>query len=236
MGKVLLRYGVMAALVAAAGFGLWRAGQLEQRAAEAHRELLTLQFDTPVGEYDAITEDMQYVGALPGFATIGDGVREQRATANYWRNHYDELALKTSATGEILERDPKLLLLAANAAYRGAAIDESSPAAVQRMEGLLNQYGDVLRKGEWQFDAAYNYEFVARRRDALIRSRGARGNKEATKRADGSRPIPSTLHGRLGAVPPGNDMSEFKIVVPQRSDERREQPEAGKGGPKSRKG
>jgi len=31
-------------------------------------------------------------------------------------------------------------------------------------------------------------------------------------------------------------MNEFKVIVPQRSDERKEQPEAGKGGPKIRKG
>ena len=31
-------------------------------------------------------------------------------------------------------------------------------------------------------------------------------------------------------------MNEFKVIVPQRSDERREQPEAGKGGTKARKG
>ena len=47
---------------------------------------------------------------------------------------------------------------------------------------------------------------------------------------------PHTLHGRPGEVPPGADMNEFKVIVPQRSDERREQPEAGKGGTKARKG
>lgn len=233
MGRVLLRYWLIAAVVAVAGFGLWRAGSLQQRAADAHRQLLTLQFDEPIDRYDALQADMQYVESVPGFTAIGRGVREQRATASYWSQRFEELALKTSATGEVLERDPQLLLLAANASYRSAALDESSPAAVQRMEGLLNQYSDVLRKGAWQFDAAYNYEFVARRRDALIRTRG----KGAPKKDEAAaRPAPSTLHGRAGAVPPGTDMSEFKIVVPQRSDERREQPEAGKGGPKVRKG
>jgi hypothetical protein len=221
-------------VVAAAGFGLWRAGQFQQRAADAHRQLLTLQFDAPAGAYDALTEEFGAATALPGFATIGHGVREQRATASYWQQRYDQLALKTSATGEVIERDPQLLLLAANAAYRSAAVTESSPAAVQRMEALMGQYSDVLRRDVWQFDAAYNYEFVARRRDALIKARGARSKPAAREEAAAA--APATLHGRPGAVPPGTDMSEFKIVVPQRSDERREQPEAGKGGPKARKG
>jgi len=98
---------------------------------------------------------------------------------------------------------------------------------------VLGQYADVLRRAEWQFDAAYNYEFVARRRDVLIRARAARN---AEKREVTPPRFPDTIHGRAGSVPPGTDMSEFKIIVPQRSDERREQPEAGKGGAKARKG
>lgn len=233
MGRVLLRYGLLAAIVAVLGAGLYRAGRLQERAADAYRQLLTLEFEGPLAEYDTIAGDLQYVGTLPGFAAVGEGLREQRATSSYWRERYDELALQTSATGEVLERDPRMLLFAANAAYRGAKIDESSPAAVQRMEGLMAQYADVLRKGEWQFDAAYNFEFVARRRDALIRARAARN---APRRDEAPPAFPNTLHGRAGSVPPGTDMSEFKIVVPQRSDERREQPEAGKGGPKARRG
>lgn len=234
MVSALLRYWLAAALLAVVGFGLYRAGRLQERTADAHRQLLTLEFDNPLSEYDAIGEDLRYVGTLPGFARIGDGLREQRATSSYWRNRYDELALKTSTTGEVTERDPVLLLLAANAAYRGAKRDEAGPSGVQRLEGVMAQYADVLRKTEWQFDAAYNYEYVARRRDALIKSRAARN---APKREEPPPPpFPNTLHGRAGSVPPGTDMSEFKIVVPQRSDERREQPEAGKGGPKSRRG
>ena len=107
---------------------------------------------------------------------------------------------------------------------------------MQRLEGVLGQYSDVLRRGPWQFDAAYNYEFLARRRDALIRARSQKPGQRARQAAAEAALPPHTLHGRPGDVPPGADMNEFKVIVPQRSDERREQPEAGKGGPKARKG
>lgn len=230
----LLRYALTTVLLAALGFGAWRAGGLQQRAAEAHRQLLTLEFEAPAATVAAIEKDLSYVQALPGFASMTNGLREQRVASSYWRGRYDELALPTSATGEITETNRTALLFSANAAYRSAGIDESSPAAVQRMEGLMARYADVLRRSDWQYDAAYNYEFVARRRDALIRARGRGQQKRAAD--EPSSGAPSTIHGRAGAVPPGTDMQEFKVVVPQRSDERREQPEAGKGGPKARKG
>jgi len=34
----------------------------------------------------------------------------------------------------------------------------------------------------------------------------------------------------------GTDMAQFKIVIPKRGEERKENPEAGKGGVKVRKG
>ena len=243
MLRTILRYWILAAVLAAIGATLYSVGGLQQRTAAAHQQLLTLQFAGSGGEYDAMAEDVGRMvpvpgasglaAAIPGATLLTSGVREQRATTKYWQQQYGELALKTSATGEVIERDPVLLLLAANAAYRDASRDESSPTAVQRLEVALAQYADVLKRGSWQYDAAYNYEFVTRRRDALIKARSAR----AAERRDLPKPPPgTTLHGLAGSVPPGTDMSDFKIVVPQRSDERREQPEAGKGGPKQRKG
>jgi hypothetical protein len=44
------------------------------------------------------------------------------------------------------------------------------------------------------------------------------------------------LHGRAGAPPQNISMAGFKVIIPQRSDERTESEEAGKGGVKRRKG
>jgi hypothetical protein len=233
MMTTLIRYLLGAAVVAAAGFGTWRAGTLHTRTAAAHRQLLVLQYDAPGAGYDAIEGEARALGPLPILSRVDREAREQRGAARYWQGRYADLELEPNAAGEVTETNAALLLLAANAAYRTAALDDSGPAAVQRADSLLGQYADVLRRGAWQFDAAYNYEVVARRRDALIRARGARTQKPPTPAPAGP---PSTLHGRAGAVPPGADMTEFKIIVPRQSDERREQPEAGKGGARARKG
>ena len=45
-----------------------------------------------------------------------------------------------------------------------------------------------------------------------------------------------SIHGHQGAPPKGVEMSRFKIMIPKRSDERKENIEPGKGDPKTRKG
>lgn len=233
MIRTLARFWIAAAVLATLGWGLRALGIMQQRAAEAQQQLLTLEFDSTEDEGDGGSRSLVRGLPVAGLADLAERARTHRATSQYWQRQYGDLTLKTSATGEVIERDPAMLLIAANAAYRRASRDDASPAAVAAIEGVIGQYADVLRRSGWQFDAAYNYEFATRRRDALIKARAAR---PAERRELPKPPMTTTLHGLAGAVPPGTDMSDFKIVVPQRSDERREQPEAGKGGPKQRKG
>jgi hypothetical protein len=233
--KTLTRYFVPAAILLIVGFVIWRMGRIEQRATDASKQFLTLVFDGPAGDYDALERDLRYLRVVPPIGAIDSAIRDQRATSRYWRGSYDELVPKSDPAGGGAASNPALMLIAANGAYRVAGSGQNDPNAVQRLEGVITQYSDVLRRGPWQYDAAYNYEFLARRRNALIHARsqkpGARGRQVAAAPTP-----PHTLHGRPGDVPPGADMNEFKVIVPQRSDERREQPEAGKGGTKARKG
>ena len=89
-------------------------------------------------------------------------------------------------------------------------------------------------------DAAFNYEYAIRTRDALAKTRGAAPAKGAAKAAakanETDLPAGPTLHGRPGAPPAAVDMNQFKIVIPKRGDERKDAPDAGKGGQKIRKG
>jgi hypothetical protein len=231
------KYLLTSAALLLAGFGLWRVGRLTERTAEVHERLLLMRYDIPPRDDQSFEGDRLTRGLMrllePGSASQQ---LEQRAIADYWSGRYD--AVPPAATSSSGADNPSAAsrLLAVNAAYRAAAIDDNSPSAVQRMEGLLTQYADVLRQSSWLFDAAYNYEFVARHRDALIRARAARPGQRGREAADPVAPPLHTIHGRPGSVPPGVDMRDFKIVVPQRSDERRVQPEAGKGGPKARRG
>jgi hypothetical protein len=233
MNRFLSRTLPIAALLVALGLGLWRLGRLQERSADTYKQLLTMAYEAPRGEWEALERDLRYLRRFPFVSPLDRSVREQRATSQYWTGQHDELQAATSAAAGPEGFDEVLLFHAANAAYRRAAADERSPGTVEIMEGILTRYADLLRRGRWRFDWAYNYEFVARRRDALIRARTRRADQKAG--GDQVAP-PQTIHGAPGAVPPGVDMSEFKIVVPQRSDERRQQPEAGKGGPKPRRG
>ena len=92
-------------------------------------------------------------------------------------------------------------------------------------------------------DASYNYELAVRLRDTLARVRTTPAKMDAARNAqrlanDLTRDLPSgaTLHGYPGGPPKGTDMSQFKIVIPKRGEERKDNPEAGKGGAKVRKG
>lgn len=229
--RILTRYLVAALLIVIVGVIVRSAGRLYERATGTRQHLLTMAFDRVEADGDAREQRM---ALLPGLRTVETGRREDRAASQYWRRRYaDVLAKAPSTTVDAAEHDPAVLLLAANAAYRSLPPDQDGPATVVRLEGLLTQYADTLRRAPWQFDAAFNYELIARRRDAIVRARGKAG--AAGKEAGLSAPV-HTIHGSAGAVPPGVDMSEFKVVVPKQSDERREQPEAGKGGPRARKG
>jgi hypothetical protein len=229
--RILTRHLLAALLIVVVGVVVQSAGRHYEQTAGARLQLLTMAFDRVETDGDA---QGQHVNPLLGLLLTETDRREDRAAARYWRRRYaDVLEKAPSATAGAGEHDATVMLLGANAAYRSLPADRDGAGTVARLEGLLTQYADALRRAPWRFDAAFNYEFVARQRDALVRARGktATGGKEADRSAP-----PHTIHGGAGAVPPGVDMSEFKVVVPKRSDERREQPEAGKGGPRARKG
>jgi hypothetical protein len=46
----------------------------------------------------------------------------------------------------------------------------------------------------------------------------------------------ATIHGKAGAPPKGVNLTGFRILIPGKTDDRDNGPEAGKGGPKQRKG
>jgi hypothetical protein len=227
--RVGVAYTVAALGLLAIGLGLWTAGRLERRLVDAQTQLLTLQPDAPLADYERI----ELAARLPWFARILTGIRAQRATSSYWRRDYAALTLDRDGAGLILERDPAIRLFATNAAFRNTRVDGSDRTAVERLNEIVSRYAELLRSHA-DFDVAYNYELVARTRDRLARPAST---KDATGRQhEGFTPAPSTIHGHPGAPAAENDLGQFKIMIPQRGDERRQQPDAGTGGPKPRKG
>ena len=226
--QAIVGRGFLMLLLLAGGSVLWATGQLERRLADGHKRLATLQYAAPAREYGDIERSLRYVGRLPSAgATMEADVHEQRAASQYWLSQYGALVPERDSSGAVTERDSEVLFLAANAAYHASQAPRADrQATIRALEDAMKRYVDVLKNRPGHADAAYNYEFASRKRNLLAQPRLA-----ATIKPD----APATIHGRPGGPPKDNDFAQFKIVVPRRSEER-EDPDAGQGTPKIRKG
>lgn len=74
-----------------------------------------MQYDAPLSEYDLVERSVRLADGLPWVAALVAEVRGQRATSKYWGQDYSALALPRDAGGAVMEQDPALLLVAANA-------------------------------------------------------------------------------------------------------------------------
>ena len=136
-------------------------------------------------------------------------------------------------------------MLAANASFRASQADADRNATLRRLDGVVKNYAEVLKNNPGQADAAYNYEYTVRVRDtpqqspshaAVKVSAGAQGGREHERAASAICPRGRRCTAALGGPPPKSDMAQFKIVIPKRGEERKDDPQAGKGGVKVRKG
>ena len=233
--RTAIPYLLVALVLLVAGAGLWTIGRFEQQVVGARQQLLTLDYSGPLPQYDRIEQSVRLLQRVPWFAEQLAYIRALRATSKYWQRDDPPLALERDAGGSLVEHDPTIMRLAANAAFRRARANVNDRATPQRLNDVLGIYAEVLKRDP-QFDVAFNYELVARTRDALNR-RGSYGPISGRERTDGrTQPAEQTIHGRQGAPPEQSDMREFKIIIPQRTDERTQQPDAGMGGRKPRKG
>jgi hypothetical protein len=236
---------IVALVLAAIGAAFWIAGQTDRRLADVHTQLATLQYTAATAGSDDVEEAMGMVRRVPavGRAAVVD-LRDVRATADYWRGGYAAIAPAHDANGTVTEADPEILLLSANAAFRASQTDADRSATLRRIDVVIKSYADVLKNSPGHVDAAYNYEYAIRVRETLARARTAPASKasaalrQAKTALEPASDLPSgpTVHGRPGGPPPATDMSQFKIVIPKRGEERKDNPEAGKGGVKVRRG
>jgi hypothetical protein len=247
---------VAAIVLAVAGFAFWMVGETETRIAGMHKQLATLHYDEAESEGGAVEESLGLERRVPVIGRAAEtDVRDTRASAGYWRADYEAIAPRRDANGVVIETDPAILFLSANAGFRATQGATDRAEVVRRLDNVVKSYGEVLKTeagacdpGEEAcetraMDAAYNYEYAIRAREALVRGRGPLTGKSAAARtavnaADEEADLPAgpTLHGRPGGPPPATEMSQFKIVIPKRGEERKDAPDAGKGGQKIRKG
>jgi len=233
---------VLAIVFALVGAGFYVAGQTERRLADVHSELATLQYAAASSDSEHVEADLGQARRVPqvGQAAATD-LRDARAVAAYWSGGYSSITPQKDTNGATTETDPQILFLAANADFRSSQSDDRA-ATLRKLDTVVKNYGDVLRNSPGHVDAAYNYEYAIRVRDALAKAKPgpagktAKATMKAVDEAMGDLPSGSTLHGHAGGPPPQTDMAQFKIVIPKRGEERKDNPEAGKGGVKVRKG
>ena len=233
---------VIAALLALAGATFWMAGHTERRLAEVHQQLALLRYADAMNEGEDVDASLGMTRRLPRLGdALANEVRDERALAQYWQSDYAAVEPKRDASGMITETDPQLLLVGANAAFRASQHATDRAETLRRLDRVVKTYGDVLRT-QSSPDLAYNYEYVVRMRENLSRARQAplKADTRVAQKGEGAAtsdlPVGPTLHGYPGGPPKGTDMSQFKIVIPKRGEERKDNPEAGKGGAKIRKG
>jgi tetratricopeptide (TPR) repeat protein len=230
------------------GYISWRAGQLQSRVADAHEELAMLRYNAADAEYGDIESSMGYVSRVPWVGdTLLSDVRGDRATGDYWQARYDALAPKHDESGATIEQQPNELVLAANAGFRTSQRESADrQATLRRLDAAIKTYTELLKKNPHDADAAYNFEYIIRLRDTLSKAKPV----PAGKRVDpakaiqqltgvvmaGDLPEGRTVHGDPGAPPPNTDMTQFKMHIPVRPDERQGGSDAGQGKEKIRKG
>lgn len=213
MRTIVIRL-LIAGGLAAGGYWSWTEAARAGRAAEASQRIATLQFADVEGDVDPATT----------------------ATVAYWLGRYGSVTADTT-TGE---SDAFVLRTAANAAFRAYEREPGAgPAAVQRLDGVLQAYASALKASPRDIDAAYNYEYVARLRDVTARAKGKPSKPEAVTPPPlvaGDLPAGPTIHGRPGAPPPDAKMEELQMLAPMEYGDREAQPEATPGGKRERKG
>jgi hypothetical protein len=232
MSTVITRL-LIAALFAIASWLSWSEARLAARVADAKQDIATLNHD----HLDALTPQATLSDYLPGDRRrLSDEIRIAKSTVAYWLGRYSAVAADTNNAGA----DAGILLAAANAAYREAQRDPAvGPAAVQRLDGVLQAYSAAMKAAPRHSEAAYNYEYVARIRDQVARSsqgRIAKSPPAAGPVMGGDLPAGATIHGGPGAPPPDAKMEQLQTIAPMEYGDREAQPEATPGVKRERKG
>lgn len=224
MRQALTRF-VVAGLLVGAGAACLLAGRYERAVARADASLATLRF----GDRAAVV-DVGVLNRLPWMDKLARLARARGTVAEHWQG-------RSSVDPPDPDDPPEVAILRANALYRAARATQDRHVQAQRLDQVQQQYARVLRADPTQTDAAYNYEFVARLKGRLAKSRDAVVPVAPAQLESGDLPAGPTIHGRPGAEPSAGDTSKFKMVVPMRPDERKDVPrDAGKGPQKVRKG
>src|SRR5687767_242481 len=215
--------------VAVGAVGLTTA-RLQGHMADAQEQIATLQYDPARASLDEAERYLAYTQWVPG---VGDEslreVRARKAALQYWQGQYEAvLPAQAEPVAGVDETNVELQLVVANAAFRvGLQGEKDRTALVQSLNEAAGGYMTVLKNNTWHEDAAHNYEYVVRLRDAV-----AKGS-----RPPASAPEQGADLGESGAPSPATTTKGFEIYIPLEGSEKTpEGGEAGKAEANKRKG
>jgi len=202
--------------------------------AAAHERLAVLQYDTTQALDDAAapTPSRWRIRALDA------DTRRHRAEVTYWLGRYAALTPLIDGTATQTDKDPAVMFVAANAAFRSTKLEGGDrKATVEKLDSVMQAYAEVLRADPTIVDAAFNYEYVAKQRDMIAKGTPRlKPEKDPTEKLAMDLPAGATVHGRHGAPPVTMSMEDFKTISPMRFDEREDQAQPGRGGVQKRRG
>lgn len=217
-----------AGLLALAAVWCWQESARAEATAASWQDLAAL------GAELAATPAPSAVAAwLPAALRADDPGPRLTAAHDYWQRRFADL-VRTRGGGP----DPEVMFTAANAAYRLARQDGGVGAeAAARLDPVLEAYDAVLKAAPGHANAAWNFEFVARARDVVARTRPAARGRAAPETPGVADPSPAlSIHGVPGAPPPEVKAEDFETIAPMDFGDREAQPEQTPGTTIKRKG
>ena len=175
---------------------------------------------------------LRLAGTTSEAALRTERVMTLQESDEYWGGRYDAVIQQASADA------PVSLLSAANAAFRKVQRETGGVLTVERLDQTLQAYTSALKNGGFNRDAAYNFEYLARLRDAVAKApkRPPTPPSRAASAAHDDLPSGGTVHGAPGRHPPASRGEDFEVITPMDYGEREAQPERTPGRPLPRKG
>jgi len=223
MGRV-----VLALVLAGAGLWTWREAARADATADAWRAVAALEAGVVPPPAPSA-----WARWLPAAWRGDDPGPHLQATHDYWQRRFDDLVRTRGG-----DPDPAVMFMAANAAYRLARQGGGVGAeAAARLDPVIEAYDALLKAAPGHPDAAWNYEFVARARDAVARTRPAARGRPAPPTPGVEDPSPArSVHGMPGTPPPEVKAEDFETIAPMDFGDREAQPEPTPGTTIKRKG
>lgn len=208
------------------------AGLLDRDLALAQQDLVALNYDGPDATFEKAERYYAYSSRLPwvGDDVLND-VRARRAALQYWQRRYASIVPEQDdPVAGVAEDNVALQLVVANAVYRTRQTQaKDKQTTLEALDSGILGYLTVLKNAGRQEDAAYNYEYLVRLREELLKGRRKPGLVSVEET--------TSPHGRAGAPPEQETDGEFKVYVPLESDERdMSGGKSGKATPIQRKG